>query len=106
MKKNNVTSENMANEKNMSTTDVNSKKMAKKKINDVTSDKMAKEIKKESIPVLFARFLQSLEYYDKTNTLPQFASKLLFDLIIRELIKFRNKVYPETMIIDLELTNE
>ena len=90
----------------MKKNNVNSKKMAKKKINDVTSKKMAKEIKKESIPVLFARMTQSIEHYETTNTLPQFVNQDFFDKIIRTLINFRNKLYTDTSIIDLEFKNE
>ena len=109
MKKNSVTSENMANEKNMSTTDVISKQMAKEKkmlINDVTSEKMAKEIKKESMPVLFTKMNQSIEYYDKTNTLPQFVNEDFFDKAISTLVNFRNKLYTDDYIIDLKVKNE
>lgn len=76
------------------------------KKNDVTSEKMAKEIKKESIPILFTKMNQSIEFYEKTNTLPQFVNQDFFDKIIRTLINFRNKLYTDTYIIDLEFKNE
>ena len=71
------------------------------------SDQFGKHLLKSSLNSLLVKLEQTIFYYNHNpDKLPKFIPEDLFNKTIHMLVDFRNKLYPKSMIINLDWIEE